>query len=66
MGTKMPVITKDLIAPQNLTDEEDKKIVEIQGRYTEDVLGDGEGWRIFLSMLDALKKAKLQPKTVVA
>jgi len=62
----MPVITKDLIAPQNLTDEEDKKIVEIQGRYTEDVLGDGEGWRIFLSMLDALKKAKLQPKTVVA
>ena len=35
-------------------------------RCSEDVLGDDDGRLIFLSMLDALKKAKLQPKPVMA
>ena len=35
-------------------------------RCAEEVLGNDDGRLIFLSMLDALKKAKLQPKTVVA
>ena len=34
-------------------------------RCAEEVLGNDDGRLIFLSMLDALKKAKLQPKTVV-
>src|SRR5213594_3769153 len=33
-------------------------------RSAEDVLGNDDGRLIFLSMLDALKKVKLQPKTV--
>jgi len=35
-------------------------------RCAEYVLGNDDGRLIFLSMLDTLKKAKLQPKTVVA
>jgi phosphoribosylformylglycinamidine synthase len=34
-------------------------------RCAEEVLGNDDGRLIFLSMLDALKKAKLQPKTVL-
>ena len=34
-------------------------------RCAEQVLGNDDGRLIFLSMLDALKKAKLQPKTIV-
>ena len=50
MKSGVRAITKDLIAQHNLADGEYQKI-------------DG-GRVIFLSMLDALKKAKLQPKTV--
>ncbi|MEC4668326.1 MAG: phosphoribosylformylglycinamidine synthase subunit PurQ [Nitrospirota bacterium] len=35
-------------------------------RCAEEVLGNEDGRLIFLSMIDALKKAKLQPKTVTA
>jgi hypothetical protein len=48
LSMKIQVITKDLIAQHNLTDEEHQKI--------------DDGREIFLSMLDALKKAKLQPR----
>src|SRR5438874_528241 len=34
-------------------------------RCAEEVLGNDDGRLIFLSMLDALKQAKLQPKTLV-
>jgi phosphoribosylformylglycinamidine synthase len=34
-------------------------------RCAEDVLGNDDGRLVFLSMLDALKKAKLQPTMVV-
>jgi len=34
-------------------------------RNAEDVLGNEDGRLLFLSMLDALKKAKLTPRTVL-
>ncbi|MGH7256714.1 MAG: phosphoribosylformylglycinamidine synthase subunit PurQ, partial [Nitrospirales bacterium] len=35
-------------------------------RCAEEMLGNEEGRLLFLSMLDSLRKAKLQPKTVTA